>query len=79
MTTNAILTTAPIATLTSELHLKNMPASQKSPLQPAADDPSEAFDSAENAERWQVVLARNAAHDGQFVYAVSTTGVYCRP
>lgn len=28
---------------------------------------------------WQQVLARDAAADGAFVYAVSTTGVYCRP
>jgi AraC family transcriptional regulator of adaptative response/methylated-DNA-[protein]-cysteine methyltransferase len=29
--------------------------------------------------RWQAVLARNAARDGEFVFAVSTTGVYCLP
>jgi AraC family transcriptional regulator of adaptative response/methylated-DNA-[protein]-cysteine methyltransferase len=29
--------------------------------------------------RWEAVLARNAAADGAFVYAVRTTGVYCRP
>jgi AraC family transcriptional regulator of adaptative response/methylated-DNA-[protein]-cysteine methyltransferase len=28
---------------------------------------------------WQQVLARDAAADGQFVYAVKTTGIYCRP
>ncbi len=31
------------------------------------------------AQRWDAVLARDAAHDGQFVFAVSSTGVYCRP
>ena len=35
---------------------------------PVTDDP-----------RWQSVLARDAAADGRFVYAVRTTGVYCRP
>jgi AraC family transcriptional regulator of adaptative response/methylated-DNA-[protein]-cysteine methyltransferase len=30
-------------------------------------------------QRWNAVLARDAAHDGQFVFAVSSTGVYCRP
>src|SRR3984885_408410 len=30
-------------------------------------------------ELWDAVMARNSAHDGQFVFAVSTTGVYCRP
>lgn len=29
--------------------------------------------------RWNAVLARDAAHDAEFVFAVSTTGVYCRP
>jgi AraC family transcriptional regulator, regulatory protein of adaptative response / methylated-DNA-[protein]-cysteine methyltransferase len=29
--------------------------------------------------RWLAVTARDAAHDGDFVFAVSTTGVYCRP
>lgn len=30
-------------------------------------------------ERWAAVLARDAEADGRFVYAVRTTGVYCRP
>lgn len=29
--------------------------------------------------RWQVVLDRDPTADGVFVYAVSTTGIYCRP
>ena len=29
--------------------------------------------------RWDAVIARNSAHDGEFFFAVSTTGVYCRP
>jgi len=28
---------------------------------------------------WDAVLAKDASHDGSFYYAVSTTGVYCRP
>jgi len=28
--------------------------------------------------RWQAVLQRDAAADGRFVYAVRTTGIYCR-
>ncbi len=28
---------------------------------------------------WQQVLARDARADGQFVYAVKSTGIYCRP
>ena len=31
------------------------------------------------ASRWQAVVRRDAEADGEFVYAVKTTGVYCRP
>ncbi len=30
-------------------------------------------------QRWVAVVARDSGHDGKFVFAVSTTGVYCRP
>jgi AraC family transcriptional regulator of adaptative response/methylated-DNA-[protein]-cysteine methyltransferase len=30
-------------------------------------------------QRWNAVVARDREHDGKFVFAVSTTGVYCRP
>ena len=30
-------------------------------------------------QRWQKVLARDPAADGQFFYSVKTTGIYCRP
>jgi AraC family transcriptional regulator, regulatory protein of adaptative response / methylated-DNA-[protein]-cysteine methyltransferase len=29
--------------------------------------------------RWQAVVARDGSFDGQFLYSVATTGVYCRP
>lgn len=29
--------------------------------------------------QWEAVMARDASRDGSFVYAVKTTGVYCRP
>lgn len=37
-------------------------------MMPTLDDP-----------RWQSVLARDRAADGRFVFAVTTTGIYCRP
>src|ERR1700675_620114 len=43
-----------------------MPASQPKPG--IADD-----------ARWNAVLTRDSARDGEFVFAVSSTGVYCRP
>lgn len=36
-----------------------------------ADDKTEA--------QWSAVLARDTASDDAFVYAVRTTGIYCRP
>ena len=35
--------------------------------------------STENDPRWAAVLARDPQADGQFVYAVKTTGIYCNP
>jgi AraC family transcriptional regulator of adaptative response/methylated-DNA-[protein]-cysteine methyltransferase len=32
-----------------------------------------------DAARWQAVQNRDRAADGRFVYAVKTTGIYCRP
>ena len=48
-------------------------------------NPTEANDMAPSADksskdnRWQAVLARDPSKDGSFVFAVSSTGVYCRP
>lgn len=36
-------------------------------------------ESARAEARWSAVTARDATADGSFVYAVETTGVYCRP
>lgn len=33
----------------------------------------------ENDPRWAAVVARDPQADGQFVYAVKTTGIYCNP
>jgi AraC family transcriptional regulator of adaptative response/methylated-DNA-[protein]-cysteine methyltransferase len=30
-------------------------------------------------ELWEAITARNSSFDGQFVFAVSSTGIYCRP
>ena len=44
----------------------------------AATDPTDPPDDPD-AERWAAVQRRDAAFDGEFVYAVRTTGVFCRP
>src|SRR6267378_5536093 len=33
----------------------------------------------DNLELWNAVLARDASQDGSFVFAVRSTGIYCRP
>src|SRR5438309_1622404 len=33
----------------------------------------------DSASRWQAVLDRDSAADGAFYYAVTSTGIYCRP
>jgi len=34
---------------------------------------------ASDDQRWQAVVARDSSNDGAFVFAVSSTGVFCRP
>ena len=58
------------AILTAE-NLKSMPGRQPISATQTADASQDA--------RWNAVVARDARHDGEFVFAVSTTGVYCRP
>ncbi|HET6522359.1 MAG TPA: bifunctional transcriptional activator/DNA repair enzyme AdaA, partial [Geminicoccaceae bacterium] len=41
------------------------------------DDPC--TDADDDDARWRAVLARDGRADGRFVYAVVTTGIYCRP
>lgn len=58
------------AILTAE-SFEPMPARQSKPsTQSGAPD---------DEPRWNAVLARDARCDGEFVFAVSSTGVYCRP
>lgn len=40
---------------------------------------SSSMSSSTDARRWDLVCARDASADGSFVFAVRTTGVFCRP
>jgi AraC family transcriptional regulator of adaptative response/methylated-DNA-[protein]-cysteine methyltransferase len=64
MTTNAILAA-------DSFH--QMSASQPKPPAPQATN------DAENERKWSAVSSRSAARDGEFVFAVSSTGIYCKP
>jgi AraC family transcriptional regulator, regulatory protein of adaptative response / methylated-DNA-[protein]-cysteine methyltransferase len=43
------------------------------------DEPQASSASLNDDQCWSAVAARDARHDGEFVFAVATTGVYCRP
>ncbi|MGB7147919.1 MAG: bifunctional DNA-binding transcriptional regulator/O6-methylguanine-DNA methyltransferase Ada [Terriglobales bacterium] len=49
-----------------------------SSAQTEASKPQQTLDQID-ARRWQAVLDRNRSLDGAFVFAVSSTGVFCRP
>src|SRR5580692_3699461 len=70
MTTNAILTAE---------SLEPMPEGQPKPPTQSASKSASTQSAAVDEGRWNAVMARDAARDGQFVFAVSSTGVYCRP
>jgi AraC family transcriptional regulator of adaptative response/methylated-DNA-[protein]-cysteine methyltransferase len=67
MTANAILTTGPL----------EMPATDSNSIKPASSHPIQAQPG--DDKRWNAVVARDSGRDGEFVFAVSSTGVYCRP
>jgi AraC family transcriptional regulator of adaptative response/methylated-DNA-[protein]-cysteine methyltransferase len=46
---------------------------------PTRSDPGGVVSVVADEKRWTAVLERDAAQDGHFVYAVASTGVYCRP
>ncbi|MCC7263734.1 MAG: bifunctional DNA-binding transcriptional regulator/O6-methylguanine-DNA methyltransferase Ada [Candidatus Latescibacteria bacterium] len=54
-----------------------MSAERKPALLAASPSPAPSF--ADDESRWQALVQRDLAADGVFVYAVQTTGVYCRP
>jgi len=41
--------------------------------------PAAAASELSTTRRWRIVLARDRRYDGAFVYAVRSTGIYCRP
>jgi AraC family transcriptional regulator of adaptative response/methylated-DNA-[protein]-cysteine methyltransferase len=68
VTANAILATEP---------LSEMPMERSNSTKPGGSHPSLAHTG--DDQRWDAVVARDSGRDGDFVFAVSSTGVYCRP
>jgi AraC family transcriptional regulator, regulatory protein of adaptative response / methylated-DNA-[protein]-cysteine methyltransferase len=62
------MTTNAILITESSEQMPTLQTKSVSPSRATADD-----------QRWNAVLARDGARDGEFVFAVSSTGVYCRP
>ncbi len=59
-----------------------MPVAQSNSMKPAGLQPSDArpHEAPPSGDGlWRAVVARDSARDGEFVFAVATTGVYCRP
>jgi AraC family transcriptional regulator of adaptative response/methylated-DNA-[protein]-cysteine methyltransferase len=52
---------------------------ERAPRLPSSLSVVELAAAVERDARWPAVRTRDAAADGQFVYSVRTTGVYCRP
>jgi AraC family transcriptional regulator of adaptative response/methylated-DNA-[protein]-cysteine methyltransferase len=64
-------------TLTANAILTNETLSEMPTVRSNSAKPTEAQSG--DDQRWKAVVARDSAHDGEFVFAVSSTGVYCRP
>jgi AraC family transcriptional regulator, regulatory protein of adaptative response / methylated-DNA-[protein]-cysteine methyltransferase len=70
--TNLAFPTTPANAILAEESYSEMPAVLSNSIQ--SNDRKLSHD-----ERWNAVLARDPRRDGEFVFAVSSTGVYCRP
>src|SRR5579863_8779452 len=73
ITADAIL----IQPATSSMSAAHTNSRKPASLQPGATQPRNA--KLNDDQCWNAVAARESAHDGKFVFAVATTGVYCRP
>jgi AraC family transcriptional regulator, regulatory protein of adaptative response / methylated-DNA-[protein]-cysteine methyltransferase len=71
MPTNTIFAEESFETMSAARHNTTTKKAPAAAAEPVADR--------NDARRWDAVLARDASQDGRFVFAVSTTGVYCRP
>src|ERR1044072_7943746 len=54
-------------------------SSARQPIRTMAGTLSRSLAMTDEAKLWDAVLRRDTAATGEFVYAVKTTGVYCRP
>ncbi len=55
------------------------PERNSQPMTKRKQSGNEIWRAADRRSLWEAMQTRNAAADGEFVYAVQSTGVYCRP
>jgi AraC family transcriptional regulator, regulatory protein of adaptative response / methylated-DNA-[protein]-cysteine methyltransferase len=77
--------TSPMLTasaILAEESTNGMPAVRSNSTKPASlglSGNKPGGDRTNDDERWNAIVTRDSGHDGEFVFAVSSTGVYCRP
>src|SRR5580698_1115009 len=75
VTANAILAEES----TGEMALLDSNSTKPTRSQPSPAQISRAQTSDGDDQRWDAIVGRDSSRDGEFVFAVSSTGVYCRP
>jgi AraC family transcriptional regulator of adaptative response/methylated-DNA-[protein]-cysteine methyltransferase len=75
VTANAILAEES----TGEMALLDSNSTKPTRSQPSLAQISRAQTSDGDDQRWDAIVGRDSSRDGEFVFAVSSTGVYCRP
>jgi AraC family transcriptional regulator of adaptative response/methylated-DNA-[protein]-cysteine methyltransferase len=75
--TNMISPTTTANVILPKEPLSEMPAPRVNSTKPTSSQPSPAQPGDDRC--WNAVVRRDSGRDGEFVFAVSSTGVYCRP
>jgi AraC family transcriptional regulator, regulatory protein of adaptative response / methylated-DNA-[protein]-cysteine methyltransferase len=77
---NLAFPTMPANAILAEVHHNEMPSALSNSTQSDARKLNHRHcKGEEHDQRWDAVLARDSRQDGEFVFAVSSTGAYCRP
>ncbi len=80
--TNMTFPTMTRSAILEEQLSDEMPIAHSNATKATSDKPSQAEPGVVlpgDDRRWNAVVARDSGRDGEFVFAVSSTGVYCRP
>jgi AraC family transcriptional regulator of adaptative response/methylated-DNA-[protein]-cysteine methyltransferase len=75
--TNMTSPTTPTNAILAKEPLSEMPAPRVNSPKPTSSQPGPTH--AGDDRRWSAVVKRDSGRDGEFVFAVASTGIYCRP